>query len=237
MSAPRRADFLDTPSYPVAEAARILDLPLSTVRKWGFGRPARVRRGQKQAFASVIEPADQQAQLLSFGNLCELQVLSGIRREHRVSLQAVRKSVEYVKRQLGASRPLLDRQFSTNGVSLFVQHLGQLINVSRDGQLAMRGEFERALARIERDRRGRPVRLFPFTRSRDAGDNQPQDVAIDPMVAFGRPMLIKAGVKTEVIASRFNAGDGPADMAGDYGVSEQEILEALRYERRHAQAA
>jgi uncharacterized protein (DUF433 family) len=81
------------------------------------------------------------------------------------------------------------------------------------------------------------VRLFPFTRTRDAGDNQPQVVAVDPTIAFGRPMLAQAGVKTEVIASRFNAGDEPAEMAEDYGVSVQDILEALRYERRHAQVA
>jgi uncharacterized protein (DUF433 family) len=70
-----------------------------------------------------------------------------------------------------------------------------------------------------------------------AGEIQPQVVAVDPTIAFGRPMLAKSGVKTEVIASRFNAGDEPAEMAADYGVTEQDILEALRYERRQAQAA
>lgn len=75
------------------------------------------------------------------------------------------------------------------------------------------------------------------SRPRQAADHQPAVVAIDPTIAFGRPMLAQSGVKTEVIASRFNAGDEPADMAIDYGVSVQDILEALRYERRQAQAA
>lgn len=237
MAASPRHDPAQVPSYSAREAARILDLPLSTIRNWSFGQSGKLHAGQRRRFPAVIPAADPRGRLLSFANLCELHVLSAIRREHRVSLPTVRKSLDYVQRKLGSDRPLLEREFLTNGVSLFVEHASELVDVSHDGQTALRGEFERALARIERDRRGRPVRLFPFTRTRDAGDNQPQVVAVDPTIAFGRPMLAQAGVKTEVIASRFNAGDEPAEMAEDYGVSVQDILEALRYERRHAQAA
>lgn len=237
MSAAPRQDPAQFASYGAREAARILDLPLSTVRNWSFGQSGRLHVGQRRRFPAVIPAADARNRLLSFANLCELHVLSAIRREHRVSLPAVRKSLDYVRSQLGSDRPLLERDFLTNGVSLFVEHASELVDVSHDGQIALRGEFERALKRIERDRRGRPIRLFPFTRTRESSDEQPPLVAIDPTIAFGRPMLVKAGVKTEVIASRFNAGDQPADMAADYGVSVDEILEALRYERRQAQAA
>jgi uncharacterized protein (DUF433 family) len=34
-----------------------------------------------------------------------------------------------------------------------------------------------------------------------------------------------------VIFDRFGAGDSPAEMAGDYGVGEDEIVEALRFEQ------
>lgn len=227
----------EVPGYTAAEAARILELPLSTVRNWSFGQSGKLQSGQRRRFPAVIPAADARNRLLSFSNLCELHVLSAIRREHRVSLPTVRKSLDYVRRKLDAERPLLDSSFLTNGVSLFVEHASGLLNVSNEGQTALRGEFERALARIQRDGRGRPIRLFPFTRTREVQSEQPQVVAVDPTIAFGRPMLARAGVKTEVIASRFNAGDEPADMAGDYGVSVQDILEALRYERRHAQAA
>ena len=191
-----------------------------------------MRPGKLQKFPSLIEPADRAARLLSFANLCELQVLSAIRREHRVSLQAARKGVEYLKRKLGGKRPVLDGDLSTNGAPVLVQHLGALIDWSREAQLAIRGDCERALVRIERDRRGAPIRLFPCSRARTELQEQTKVVAVDPMIAFGRPMLARVGVKTEVIVGRFNAGDEPAEMAADYGVSEKEILEALRYERR-----
>lgn len=237
MKRARRAGPSEAPSYAAPEAARILGLPVSTVRNWAFGQSGRIWRGQKRRFPAVIDAADPKRRLLSFSNLCELHVLSAIRREHKVSLPSVRKSLHFVQRQLGSDRPLLDRQFLTNGVSLFVEHAAQLLDVSHEGQMALRGEFERALARIERDRSGRPVRLFPFTRVQQDTTQQPVAVAVDPTIAFGRPMLAAAGVKTEVIADRFSAGDDPAEMAADYGVTEKDILEALRYEGRHAKAA
>jgi uncharacterized protein (DUF433 family) len=126
---------------------------------------------------------------------------------------------------------LLAENFRTNGLHLFLEHAGQLVNVSGGGQAAFRGEFERALARIERGSGGAPIRLFPFSRRPDRTNERPQIVAIDPTIAFGRPVVAKARVRTEVIFDRFGAGDSPAEMAGDYGVSEEEIFEALRFEQ------
>lgn len=233
----RRSALLHAPNYSAVDAAQILGLPLSTVRNWSFGQLGRMQADQRTRFRSVIDPADRANRLLSFANLCDLQVLSAIRREHLVKLSAVRKGVDYVRKQTGKPRPLLDADFKTNGIDLFFEHAGALLAASREGQVAMRGEFERALARIEYDRSGAPVRLFPFSRARGADGPQPTVVAIDPTVAFGRPMLVPAGVKTEVIQSRFLAGDTPADMAEDFGVSADDVLEALRYEQLRAQAS
>lgn len=181
----------------------------------------------------MIRPAAEKTRLLSFANLCELHVLSAIRRHHKVSLPKVRDSVDYLRSQLGSDRPLLDNQLHTNGIDLFVEHASHLLNVSKRGQEAMRGDFEQALARIERDNKGAPVRLFPFSRTA-SGAEQPKSVVIDPRLSFGRPVLSHAAVPTEVIADRFRAGDSLAEMAKDYSVDEKEIEEAIRFEQRRA---
>lgn len=121
-----------------------------------------------------------------------------------------------------------------NGLELFLEHAGELASVSGGGQTALRGEFERALDRIKRGTGGGPVRLFPFLRTLESMSEQPAVIAIDPRIAFGRPFIAKGGVRTDVIRDRFGAGDSPAEMAEDFGVSEEEILEALRYEQRLA---
>ena len=224
----------DTPSYHASEAARLLALPVSTVTAWCFGQGYRSSRGARKQFRAVIDPADPRGRLLSFGNLCELHVLGSITRAHRIPLQKVRIGIAYVRRKLGLQRPLLSERFRTNGLDLFLEHAGQLVSVTQDGQTAMRGEFEKALSRIERGAAGAPVRLFPYSRPTIGRSAQPAVIAIDPRIGFGRPIVFHAGVRTEVIADRFAAGDSPEDMAEDYGVSEAEILEALRFQQRIA---
>jgi uncharacterized protein (DUF433 family) len=142
--------------------------------------------------------------------------------------------VDYLRKQLGANRPLIDREFHTNGIDLFVQHASLLLNVSSEGQEALRGDFEQALARIERDSQGTPIRLFPFSRNTSSSAPQPKSIVIDPRLAFGRPVLTHVAIPTEIIVDRFRAGDSLAEMAKDYGVDETEIEEALRFEQRLA---
>lgn len=226
----------DEPAYRAPEAAHILGLPSGTVQAWCFGHDYRHRHdGSRKLFARVIAPADERQRLLSFVNLCELHLLAVIRRHHRVQLPQVRAAVEYMRESLGEDRPLASGQFRTNGIDLFVEHAGELLNVSKQGQRALREDFERALERVEFSQDGsRPIRLFPFTRPPLAGAAQPKTVLVDPALSFGRPVLTGAFVRTEVIEGRFQAGDSIAEMAHDYDVSAGHIEEALRFEQRRA---
>lgn len=227
----------DAPAYTAAEAAQILALPASTVRAWSFGH-THVEPGgsSRKRYPRVIEPANADERLLSFVNLCELHVLAAIRRQHKVSLPKVREAIDYVSRELRQPRPLASVRFLTNGVSLFVKRAGQLLNVTQKGQTAMQADFERALSRIEYDRKtGAPLLLYPYTRAATlAGAQAPRTVVVDPARSFGRPVLAGAFVRTEVVAQRFAAGDSIAEMAQDYGVSPAAIEEALRFQQRQA---
>jgi uncharacterized protein (DUF433 family) len=229
-----RPDIYEEPAYRPSEAAHILALPSGTVLAWCFGHDYRHRDGTRKRFARVIEPADSRRRLLSFTNLCELHLLAVIRRHHRVRLPEVRTAMRFMQDRLGHAHPLASAAFRTNGVDLFVEHAGELLNVSKAGQQAMREDFERSLARVEYAHNGQPMRLFPYTRTIASVQDAPRSVLIDPVRSFGRPVLATAFVRTEVVADRFEAGDTIAEMAGDYGVSSAEIEEALRFEQRRA---
>lgn len=222
-------DIFDEPAYPPNEAARILGLPVATLKAWSFGQAS----GGGRRFQPVIKAADEIRKQLSFANLCELHVLSAIRRNHKIPLPKVRESLDFVQRELGSLRPLLDRDFKTNGIDLFVGQASKLLNVSKQGQQALRGEFEAALARIERNKRGDPIRLYPFSRTAKGAD-QPRTVVVDPKLAFGRPVISKVAVPTGIVIDRFRAGDSLTELASDYGVAEADIEEALRFEQRLA---
>ena len=85
------------------------------------------------------------------------------------------------------------------------------------------------LHRIDRDFKGIPVRLYPFTRKRDLRV-EPKTIVIDPQVSFGRPVLAGTGIPTAVIAERYIAGESVDDLADDYGRRRLEIEEAIRCE-------
>jgi len=151
-------------------------------------------------------------------------------------MHQVRPALAYVQRELEIQRPLADASFATDGVSLFVDQLGRLVNVSKNGQLALAEILATYLKRVERDPRGVPIKLYPFTRKAVTAD-APAPVEINPTVAFGRPVLRDRGVATAVLADRFKAGDTLAELAADYDVATEQIEEAIRVEIYNREAA
>lgn len=225
--ASKKTDRRELPSYTIIEAAHYLNIPDATVRYWATGQ---------DSYAALIEVTASRPTLLSFINLVELHVLAAIRRRHTVPMPKVRAAIEYLKKNARSAHdkkhPLISRQLETDGLDLFIQWYGELISISRDGQLAMRDVMSAALHRIERDDKGIPVRLYPFTRSdiRQA----PSMIVIDPTLSAGRPVIASTGLATEVIAERYKAGESIKELARDYERQQEEIEEAVRSELRAA---
>ena len=209
---------LDAPAYTPGASAHHLGLPINTVRYWALGR---------DDYKPVIVLAAPTEKLLSFRNLVELHVLSAVRRQHKVSLPSVRAAVLFLRREFASEHPLSDDEMSTDGKHLFVEKFGKLINASNDGQLAMEQFLDAHLRRIERDAKGLPIKLFPFTRAKPEG---PRSVVIDPRVQFGRPCLAGTGIPTAVVIQRFKAGEELSSLADDYRRDVRDLEEAIRYE-------
>lgn len=207
------------PGYSPGEVAHYIVVPVSTVRYWCLGR---------EQYASLIKPAQPSPLLLSFINLVELHVLGAIRRKHRISMPNVRTALKFVEKKMDVSQPLANHRFQTDGVSLFVEHLGQLINASQQGQMGMRAILEDALIRIEWDDRDLPIRLFPYTRK--ATSKTSKLIVIDPEVCGGRAVIDQTRIAVEVVAERFKAGDSIQDLVSDYGCGPEAIQEAIRCE-------
>src|SRR5712671_5326693 len=125
------------PAYSVAEAAHCLRMPEGTLRSWVSGRLYPVA-GQSKRSRPLIHLDDPKRQYLSFINLVEAHVLAAIRRRHGVKLPKVRNALNYVRRHFRIERPLIDQAFQTNGLDLFVERYGELINASREGQRVMK---------------------------------------------------------------------------------------------------
>ena len=195
-----------------------------------------VRRGSEpKVFQTVIQPAATSPLALSLVNLIEAHVLAAIRRKHRVDMPAVRRAIDFLRKEFSSEHPLADHKFETNGVDLFVERYGQLVAVSQGGQLAVRELLQAHLKRIERDAKGFPLRLYPFTRVGET--DQPKNIVIDPFISFGRAVISGTGVSTELVAERSKAGESADELAMDYGCAREKIEEAIRCELSLAAAA
>jgi uncharacterized protein (DUF433 family) len=216
------------PAYPLAEAARYLRLAPATLRSWCVGRPY-LRRDGTAHFRPLIQLPGRDSTILSFENLIEAHVLRALRIEHSISIKAVRDAIVFAERSLQIKRLLTSRELRTNAGELFLDRYGQLISLSRSGQLAMRKLLEAHLRRVEWNPSAVPFRLFPFVQGE--GDSAPRNIAIDPAIAFGRPVLLSHGVSTRAIIDRIDAGESLEDVAEDYEIEPHSVEEAILFER------
>lgn len=221
-------DPRDAPAYTLAEAARYLRLAPATLRSWVLGRRYPTALGEGH-FRPLIHPASRQPPFLSFWNLIEAHVLRSLRTEHGAAVQALRDALAYAENRLRIQRLLLREELCTDAGQIFLNHYGQLINLSASGQLAMRRVLEAHLKRVEWDEWSFPVRLYPFV----SADTPTPDraIVIDPHICFGRPMVRRMGITTAAIAERIDAGETVEDIAQDYELKPDEIEQAVLYER------
>lgn len=219
-------DPRELPIYSVGSAAAYLRLSPATLKSWVVGR-SYPKKGSRGYFRPLIRLPDRDERL-SFYNLIEAHVLRALRTRHSVPLKKVRAAVDYAEKDLGIERLLISRELQTTGGDIFLEHYGQLIDLSLSGQLAMRKIFENYLRRVEWDDSALPARFYPFLG--DEALDGARRIVIDPTMAFGRPIIVKRGISTAAVAGRVDAGESVQEIAADYGLDINEIEEALIYE-------
>ena len=215
------------PAYGFAEASRYLGVPGATLRSWVAGRTY-PRQDGVGSFEPLIVPADTVGVRLSFYNLVEAHVLRALRTKHGVPLKHVRPAIAYAERDLGIQRLLLSKEMQTAGGDIFLERLGQLINLSKSGQFAVKELLAAHLECVERDSSSIPIRLYPFFSGQAEADAR--TVVIDPAVSFGHPTVAASGIRTAVLAQRFDAGEQIGAVAEDYGLTERQVKDALLFE-------
>lgn len=211
-------ELYDAPAYGLPESAVYLKVPYQTLRYWLTGFRKR---------PPIVDAVENDPIRLSFINLLECHVLAGMRKLYDLKLPAVRRALRHLAKESPRPHPLINEAFLTNRKDLFIQRLGRTINISQNGQMGL--DFYRLhLERVRVEREGM-LRFFPFVV--EPGPAEPKTIEINPMVGFGKPVIAGTGISTAIIASRFKARESIADLAAEYGRTQQEIEEAIRWEQ------
>jgi uncharacterized protein (DUF433 family) len=222
------SDSHERPRYSIVQAARYIHLSPTTLRSWVLGRSYQAAGERRYSPPLIARPFSEDPRI-SFSNLIEAHVLRSLRTRHEVPMSAIRTSLDYAESKLRIKRLLLSDDLRTAAGTVFIERLGELIDLGRSGQIVLMELLQSHLQRIKRDLDGSPLRLFPVNTTR--GVDGPQIVGIDPSVSFGRPIISGKGVRTLTIVERLDANESREAVAADYGLEDFEIDEAILYER------
>lgn len=225
-----RTDPAEIGIYTIAEVSRFVGANPETVRRWAHGRRFTQRDGSRGATSPLLETPRNG--LLCFYNLVEVYLIhvlrKGLEDELKLPMPRVRRCLENLRRIGGSERhPLARQRFLSDGITLYLDRVGELVDLQVPQQRLIQDYVRLQARRIEWDRSGVAVRYRIWTPAIADGIG---NVVCSPRVGFGRPTI--DGVATAVILERFNGGESPEQLADDYGLDVGKIIEAIRCESR-----
>ena len=216
---------LDRELYPVAEAARLLRVPQSTLRWWLEGRAVRGKQ-----YPPVIREEATGSGLVTWGEFVEAGYLKEYR-SRSVPLPELRRFIDELRGELHVRYPLAHLQPYVSAHRRLVLELqktaglppefGLVLEVT-SGQLLLGRAAESFIEHVEFSEEGdnSAVRVFPVRKE--------SPVVIDPHRSFGAPSI--RGIRTEALAELIDAGEPPEGVAEDFDLPVELVKAAVAYE-------
>jgi uncharacterized protein (DUF433 family)/DNA-binding transcriptional MerR regulator len=221
---PRRPDqsVRNFPTYTIPEAATYLAIPTRTLRYWISDEPV-----------WTISGAAHRVPLLSFRDLAQAYYIEVVRRNFGLSLPKMRGVLKAARKESKSEYPLLRKN-----ILLFFKHVlmekparrrqpHRLIDLTQHRQLTIPEVARPFSTRIQWNSIGEPVQIFPW-RYWTIGDKS-RPVSIHPDVMSGRLVITGTRIPVQTVLRRREAGETLTGIAGDYGLPEDAIKQALRH--------
>lgn len=230
---------LGTGIYSRAEAARLLGVTPSRLRRWVNGysywsrywdKPERRRR------PPVIDmdlPVIDDAVALSFFELMELRVIKGLV-DRGLSLQSVRQAAALCAREFQTRHPFASRRVYTDGNRVYAalsrEDVPDVIELTERKRLqVILGQVVQPfLQEIDFDESTQlAYRWWPMGRS--------VPVVLDPRIAFGSPVLEGTAIRTSV-AARTATTEPHEEVAEAFEIDLSRVEAAVEFEAQLAAA-
>ena len=208
MTALSSRDHLHRPSYPAAEAGRLVGLTATRVRRWLTGYSYTYGESVRHQQPVVRR---KESGLTSYASFLDLVDLLFVKRflDSGISLQKVRRALGEAREILGTDH-FARETFFTDGNAIFlqVQEKGEaILELISGGQWTIASIIQQLAEQIEFEAPGGlACRWHPLGRG--------MPVVLDPFVSFGAPSIVGRGVTTANIHDLF--------------VAENESLSAVR---------
>lgn len=221
--------------YTLGEAARLLGVDRSRIRRWVAGytywlqseQKGKRRRIQTPILATDL-PIVGDVRALSFVELMELRVVKAFV-ARGVPLQRVRTAALLARQHFGVSHPFASRKIYTDGKNIFADlqrdlGISAVVELSRKRYLQLQsGQLVRSsLDEIEFDPSTTVAhRWWPLSRG--------VPVVLDPTICFGSPTVAGTGVRTAIVSGMARA-ESVNSAADSYGLTTDAVNAAVTFE-------
>lgn len=217
------------PLYTVAQAARLVGMPPSTLASWAKGYSHRFRDRPTVAKGPVITSVEAPyagGPSVPFVGLVEAMVVQAFRRTD-LSLQRVRRALDVLAAEGELEHALASRRLYTDGAEILYDYAresgdGQLrlLTVVSSNQRVFHEVIESYLQRVHFDDDAWATEVVvPVT--------EHEILRVRPDVASGDPLFVSGGAPLSAVVSRHRAGEPVESIADDYDVPVADIREAL----------
>lgn len=226
----RDRDLIGVGLYTFPEAARLTHIASRTIRRWVLGYDYQ-RSGEERHVAAVWEadhPCIDGTDGVSFFDLIEVRFVRAFRHEG-ITWPEIRRAAAEARQVFNARHPFATEQFSTDGRRIFLE----MAESTGKKHLLELGHNQYAFDRVVRptlrgvefsnDVAARWYPLFPR-----------KQVVVDPARAFGRPIIERYGIPTEVLATAAAAEGSARRTALLYDVDRNAIDAAVEFEEQLA---
>jgi uncharacterized protein (DUF433 family)/DNA-binding transcriptional MerR regulator len=223
-------ELLRSGVYTASEAARLTGVPAQRVRRWlrGYTFGPTDRRGASAPLWALDVPQAEGTTGLSFLDLVELRLVDRCL-DAGVSLRTIRIALAAAQKVFGVRHPFATRRFQTDGRTIFIDVADaagerQALDLMKS-QYAFRRLVAPSFKDIEFGTEA-AVRWWPLSQRRS--------VVLDPLRAFGQPIIADSGVPTAVLASAVLAEGSVQVVARWFETSVATVHDAVAFERKLA---
>jgi uncharacterized protein (DUF433 family) len=217
-------------AYTLPEAARLLGISPSTLKRWLFGYSYKhhdLSAGQEPLWPAQYGD-DQDEPLLGFRDLIEARVVRGLR-SLGIGLPTIRRCLTLAGEIVGDSHPFSTRKFKTDGRSIFLEVAEKAGSEDQDSTLINLKNRQRVFKTIVQPS------FVDLSFDADVASRwwllpNKKTIVLDPARSFGQPIVADGGVPTARLAQAV-AAEGSLDrVARLFELKPMAVRDALRFE-------
>jgi len=200
-----------SPILTVRDVSELVGMPLDTVQAWAG------QRRDRPAEFKTVRNLKRGWPIVPLVGLAEASSLRALRAALPPS--EVREAAAFIRQHLDGQYPLANRRLVTDGATAYVQEAGGSVRRIRDSQEAIVEAFEEHL---------RPLIFLEDEYPVAYRVERLHEVEIDPRFNAGRMHFARNKVPVFVVADLLRAGELPAAVQHDFGLTRQEIRSVQR---------